>query len=549
MYVVTILVYYSTLLYITCRQDLSFNLNTLKMSSKPKGRRLPMAARDSRQSKATIAVAVQNQNIDVRAGIQSLRDTAISLLASDNPTKRARKELLDTANTLLVLQSDVEQKIPDLVPSTCMKYAVNRLQSDSNQQRKTCDEVTPPRDNMRVRFFSVVGRLIKLPQNRVQYTCLEVCNILMQIEEEIKASEVNTRKGISLRKVIEAMRDYKVSPSSEALPLIPVTRSGMFRIFARFKDNGIASWPKMGRPPILNNQAFLDSVHEFEKDEGRAIGDKDMKGMLKAAKKDVAKAKGNSITIVETPTKRSLNNYIALLPQLDPSRSWTDTVQQKSEARYIAERSFRNAVSHIMTVAVSHYQLGKAEKRLPKLEKVTKGAKLLYDLISKENSGLELRVILPMFVSTTDDTTVFAFEGAVDGGEGERFIICKDNDTKTRSSYTKNTASTDSMRGIRIRHTVSFNALGNAAPFYATVYGLTTEELPVTTCPSGILPVLLTGFCYGGDQDVSNKTKGWLVFIRNTTKDDEISTDQKNHEHCRKNVFLPYVEETRAAYL
>ena len=91
MYVVTILVYYSTLLYITCRQDLSFNLNTLKMSSKPKGRRLPMASRDSCQSKAAITVDIQNQNIDVRAGIQSRCDTAIFLLASDNPTKRVHK--------------------------------------------------------------------------------------------------------------------------------------------------------------------------------------------------------------------------------------------------------------------------------------------------------------------------------------------------------------------------------------------------------------------------------------------------------------------------
>ena len=147
-----------------------------------------------------------------------------------------------------------------------------------------------------------------------------------------------------------------------------------------------------------------------------------------------------------------------------------------------------------MTVAVSYYQLGRAGKRLPKLEKVTKGVKLLYDLISKENKRLELQVILPMFVSTTNGITESAFEAGVDGGEGERCIICKDDDTKTRSSYTKNTASTDSMRGIHIRHTVLFNALGNATPFYANVYGHTTKELPIATCPSGVLPVLLSGF-------------------------------------------------------
>ena len=117
-----------------------------------------------------------------------------------------------------------------------------------------------------------------------------------------------------------------------------------------------------------------------------------------------------------------------------------------------------------MAVSVSHYQIGKADTRLKKLEKATDGAIKLYNLIANENKGLELRVVLPMFISTTDDTTVFAFEGSVDSAENEGFVICKDNDTGTRSSYTKNTASTDSLRGIRIRHTISFNAYGNCAP-------------------------------------------------------------------------------------
>ena len=81
---------------------------------------------------------------------------------------------------------------------------------------------------------------------------------------------------------------------------------------------------------------------------------------------------------------RTQNNYISLIPQLDPSRSMTDNVQQKSEARYIAERSFRNAVSFILTVSLSHYQLGKVDSRLHKIDKATAGANKLYDLIQKK---------------------------------------------------------------------------------------------------------------------------------------------------------------------
>ena len=114
----------------------------------------------------------------------------------------------------------------------------------------------------------------------------------------------------------------------------------MFRVFSKFKDKGIVSWPKMGRPPILNNSSFLDCVNGFETNKGQDIRENDIRGMLNSTKKDIVKAKVNSITIVQTPTKRSLNNYLVLFPQLDPSISWTDSVQQKSEARYIAERSF-----------------------------------------------------------------------------------------------------------------------------------------------------------------------------------------------------------------
>ena len=60
-------------------------------------------------------------------------------------------------------------------------------------------------------------------------------------------------------------------------------------------------------------------------------------------------------------------------------------------------------------------------------------------MIKKENNEEDLKVILPMFLSTSDDTTVFAFEGTKDGKDNECYIINKANDLGTRSAYTKNT--------------------------------------------------------------------------------------------------------------
>ena len=57
-------------------------------------------------------------------------------------------------------------------------------------------------------------------------------------------------------------------------------------------------------------------------------------------------------------------NYLSLIPQLDPARGSTENFQDKSEARYIAEQSFRNAISHALSVAVAHYQVGQPDNRL-----------------------------------------------------------------------------------------------------------------------------------------------------------------------------------------
>ena len=141
------------------------------MSSKGKGRsRLPMSTRASRQSKSAIAVDIHSQHEAVCESIKSLRDTAATLLASEKPTKRARRELLDTADTLLSLQSNVQQAIPKLMPYNCTKYAVGRLQSESNRLHKTNENESAPRENLRAIFFHLCGHAIPLPENRSQYT-------------------------------------------------------------------------------------------------------------------------------------------------------------------------------------------------------------------------------------------------------------------------------------------------------------------------------------------------------------------------------------------
>ena len=137
----------------------------------------------NRKSKAARTVDVQTTSKAVGDGIMNIRDAAESIRSSQAPTKRQRKELVDTAKSLLALQHSVTEKIPTLLPDNFTQYAMTRLISESNHAVRTHSNVSHSRDNMRIRTFNCAGVLIRLPQNLVQYTTTEVCSVLSEYEE------------------------------------------------------------------------------------------------------------------------------------------------------------------------------------------------------------------------------------------------------------------------------------------------------------------------------------------------------------------------------
>ena len=110
-------------------------------------------------------------------------------------------------------------------------------------------------------------------------------------------------------------------------------------------------------------------------------------------------------------------------------------------------------------------------------------------MLKEENNGANLNAIFPMLVSTT----VFVFQSSVNGKNNNVFINNKSDDTCTRSAYSKDVSCTDTYYGICIINIVSFDTVGDAVSFYATVYGLTEEELTKATCQSGVLTISIHG--------------------------------------------------------
>ena len=87
------------------------------------------------------------------------------------------------------------------------------------------------------------------------------------------------------------------------------------------------TWPRMSRLPILSNTSFQASISKREANEDRAVSKADRTKLLKVTKEENIRNKGSSSVKVTTSTKRSLNNYMVLLLQLDSNQSQTKNVQ------------------------------------------------------------------------------------------------------------------------------------------------------------------------------------------------------------------------------
>ena len=57
------------------------------------------------------------------------------------------------------------------------------------------------------------------------------------------------------------------------------------------------------------------------------------------------------------------------------------------------------------------------------------------------------------------------------------------------------------------------------------------------------------GLAYRAGQDVQNKRKGYIVFMRNERNEGGKTNDQANHEKYRNDVFVPFAQGTREHFL
>lgn len=150
----------------------------------------------------------------------------------------------------------------------------------------------------------------------------------------------------------------------------------------------------------------------------------------------------------------------------------------------------------------------------------------------------------PALLMSTDDTTVFVFDGKANNLVP---LFLHGKNTSAYSTYATDVGGIDMKSGLRLKLTFTMSALGFMAPLYVNVYGLKEMELPASKFPSGILVLEIPGLCYGRGLDPRLCETGYVIFSRTlATEHGENSVPTKRFKHYRSNVFHSFVSTIRS---
>ena len=158
-------------------------------------------------------------------------------------------------------------------------------------------------------------------------------------------------------------------------------------------------------------------------------------------------------------------------------------------------------------------------------------------MVSKALGNVPVRPVRPELITSTDDTTVFIYEGTQDGKDVWKLCTKSSLDRRgTNACYSCDDNS--NMNGLRIKMTFTFSALGTCAPLFVTVSGLSERELPGK---NDFLHVEVPGLCIGGGGvNVGVKTKGHIFFMRSGK-----NAHVERFKYYQEKILVPFINETR----
>ena len=306
-----------------------------------------------------------------------------------------------------------------------------------------------------------------------QYSQYEVC----QIYEKIDATG-DMKKKKNAKKTL--VKYGKCSTAS------------FYRIYAEFKKGNLSPkrlWHAYGRKSKLSNthDVIKNLIEEERATYGHNVSICTVKKCVENAMKQEWLDRGGTDESFTLPCPRTLDHYCARIVS-DPDINLNQNVTNKTQTRFAAEKSDRSTIAYAMAACASHYWPGKPIKGLHVFDedKMSEGAKMARELIKEQLQTNDLQHVLPGLLTSTDATTTFATVGQINGKK-QLYVTIKppssDTDGNAASSSHRSQCTTSRhgdrhKRGLRIELNCTFNALGQVAPLFCTVFGLSMDEMP-----------------------------------------------------------------------
>lgn len=318
-----------------------------------------------------------------------------------------------------------------------------------------------------------------------------------------------------------------------------------------------------GRSAVVDCSVLIESlITKGNFANGATISNKEISKMIIASALELWVSSGKPRSTFKAPSSHQLHRAISIV-RSDPRFNEYKRVSDKDKLREIAENSVRAALSYLFCVVTTHFFHGKFDKayHVPR-EKMSTGAKLMYDLVLAFNppkDNEDLIYVLPWLVTTTDETTVFATMGDVEDPD-EFFLtvkedpLCKKPDSSRRNIYHTGLTGDKHMRGLRICLNNTWNATGDAAPIWASIYGLSIDEMPGE---EDIAVIPIEGL--NMREDLSQT--GYICFVRgkidaetgeNLEENDENNANASKQARVTdlysKEVYYPFIDYIRKKY-
>ena len=293
----------------------------------------------------------------------------------------------------------------------------------------------------------------------------------------------NSSGQYTVTEIIDALRSNKLVPSKTA----DSTLRGLKGHFERLQQGTeLKDWGCDGRPPL---KSILE-VEELVDNHAGSVGPIDMKASLKKAHTDQLTGRGFSTLGAASPCKKTNQRYMHLARA---QRTGVAKTTDKSLQRYIAERSLRGLAAEAAVLTSMLY-------RPCEVGEHAEGDDLtnLLAIMAAEAFGVkQVMHIHPALVINTDDTTSFVCANpSVEQAKDTDFRVASEAASSTYANFKLDEYDTF-IEGIRVKLTLTTNAVGQCAGLWATAANLNERELDPKECPSGVLIVKIPGFAIG----------------------------------------------------